>query len=470
MATLTYWTLAKRHNSTKAPTGAGTQVTVNLKGGSDLLTPVFTLNYSGTPSFSYMFFEGRYYFVTGIKNVRQDLWEITGSVDPLATSKADILAMSPYVLYYTHANTEIADKRLSVKTSRSLVVETADFSFLGAGHTYILTVVGKDQICAFNLGAADIDAMFAQDYQNSYDAAVNAIPNVTGIDFADTIIDTVRWWKEYMQSVGGAFNYAGTVAENIKRCIILPMTMGHIGGQPNVRIKLGGVDTGVDAFKVNVRTVDDSVTINIPWQNIADWRRLSPYMEIYLHIPPLGLIALSPSDLIGYTQLTVKMSMDVLSGDTIFQVIAGTHVIYQATTNLATEYAIGSSQTGIQQGANALIGAAGALTGNPLMAAAGVLGLANDLRPTPTCIGSNSGGAVLGLPNMNRVTCYSIFHDTAVTPSSISAEKGTPYNGVLSLANVSGYVQTSGASVSGSMTDTEREMINQLMDGGIYIE
>ena len=87
MATAYTWSFAKRHNSTMQPTGTGTAITLNLKGGSDILAPVFLLNNSGIPSFNYFSFEGRFYFVTGVKNVRQDLWEISAEVDVLATFK-----------------------------------------------------------------------------------------------------------------------------------------------------------------------------------------------------------------------------------------------------------------------------------------------------------------------------------------------------------------------------------------------
>ena len=231
---------------------------------------------------------------------------------------------------------------------------------------------------------------------------------------------------------------------------------------------IGAINTLVDGFRISDRTFTDSATVTIPWQ-ANDWRRLDPYHEVYLYIPALGLISLSPSDLVGETSLTVNVSMDVLSGDAIFEVKTSTKTVYYANTNLGTDYALGSSQTSAMQGMNALIGAVGLATGNPAAALGGALGIANSLKPTPTCIGSNSGGAILGI-SADTVKCYTIFHDTTVTPSSVSNTKGTPYNGVLNLQNVTGYVETMGASVSGSMTDTEREQINQLMDGGIYIE
>lgn len=469
MALLTTYTFSKRHNSTKQPTG-GTDIAVNLKGGSDLLAPTFLLNSASIPTFNYMKFGIRYYFVTGIKNVRDQLYEVSGKVDVMATWKSAITAADAYVLYYSHANNEIADKRLSIKASQVTQVESATFGFLGTSHCYVLTVLGQEHTDAYVLTQSQIEGLFGQDYRDVFDASVNALTPVSGTGFADTIADFVRWICDFLKSSAGSFSYAGTIAENIKSCKILPTTAGSIGGTPNVPIYLGAIDTLVHGFKITSRTFTDSCTIDIPWQNTTDWRRLEPYHEIFLYIPALGLISLSPSDLIGKTQLTVKVSMDVLTGDSIFEVTADAHVVYYATTNLSTDYAIGSSQTSPSQISNAIVGAAGALTGNPTLAAAGLLGLANNIKPNPLCVGSNAGGAILGV-NANTVKCYTIFHDTVVNPhgATLRAVQGEPFNGAMSL-NISGYVQTSGASVAGNMTDTEREEINSILDGGAYIE
>ena len=144
---------------------------------------------------------------------------------------------------------------------------------------------------------------------------------------------------------------------------------------------------------------------------------------------------------------------------------------------MAAPFAVGTSNVPITQQVNTLIGAsiAGAAAiasggGAAVLAAmtGGTLSLANDISGMPTCVGSNMGGAVLGLTD--QVVCYTVFHDTTVTPSSVSAVKGTPYNGVMSLSGVSGYVQTAGASVEVAGYGNEKDMINNYLNGGLYIE
>ena len=468
MATAYTYSFSKRHNSTAVPSGSGTSVDFYLKGGSDILAPVFTFNSQLMPTFDYILWNGRYYFVTGIKNVRNELWEISAAVDVLATWKGSITASSGYVLYYTHSNTQIADRRLAVSATKDAQSNTGSFGFLGKNYAYVLTVIGKDETASFALNEAQIKALYAQDYQTAFDNTIDGIPNVQGVSYADTLIDLVRWWKDYLKSAAGAFNYAGTISENIKSCLILPISIGAIGGTPSVPLYLGAIDTGVTGLRITDRTFTDTCSVTIPWQ-ATDWRRLEPYHEIFLYIPALGLISLSPSDLIGNVTLDIKVCMDVLSGDAIFEVKCGGRCVYYSNTNLGTPFALGSSQSSPANVANALLGTAAALSGNPAAILGGALGIANAIKPNPMCIGSNAGGAILGI-GADTVACYTIFHDTTVSPSSVSAIKGTPYNGVMSLSGITGYVQCDDFSVAGIMTDTEREQINQLVNGGIYIE
>lgn len=485
MSTITFYSTSKRHNSTLVPT-AGSDYSVELKGGSDLLDPVLLYHTASVPNASMFKFAGRYYFLTGIKSVRNDLWEISGHVDVLATYKSNIQAASPYVAYYTHNNTEISDKRLSTKTTKSTQIQTGAFDVLGNGtgtnFAVALNVVGDDACVTYITDQTNarellnnLDEWF--DNTGAYTSDGSGIldssdPGFSWASVEDAIRsffdETVYFWKQWFAT--------GKAADNIRSAYILPLPVSAIGGYSD-QIKLGKYDTHKNAIRISDRIFSDGATVSIPWQ-ATDWRRNAPYHELYLYIPYIGLVTLSPSDLIGDSALNVSVSIDIPSGDAVFTVYTGTNrFIGQYTTNMAAAFAIGTSnippasmvnsvvQSGVEVGAAVATGGASAVIG---ASAGGIANMGNILSGMPTAIGANMGGAVLGVTD--NIVCYSIFHDTTVSPGSVSAEKGTPYNGVLSLSGVSGYVQTIGASVAGSMTDTERQEINRLMDGGIFIE
>ena len=438
---------------------------------------------SGTPTFNYMSFEGRYYFVTGIKSVRQNLWEVSCEVDTLATWKSTIQAASPYVLYYTHNNTQIVDKRLSTKTTISIDSDTETFNNLGGGQSYMITAVGTSRTTVFACDRGDVDDLFdsnlLQTIQDGWDDMVDdiddAVDAIVAGSVEDMLKDLFKCWLEYIKTgseVESAILYSSDAQKFVKNCYVLPIAKDDIGGTDHT-IRLGKWDSNASGNMGFPRICHDSATLSIPWQ-ASDWRRNEPYHEIYLYIPYIGLINIPASEVIGVSNITVNVSIDTYSGVTSFVVNAdnGT-VIGQYSTNIAAPYAVGSSninltQSGAQIVASAAAIAAGAVSGNVAGVAMGALGVVNAIKPFDASISSNGGAAGMGLGN--TVKCFTVFHDTTVAPSSVSAEKGTPYNGVLSLSGVFGYVQTAGASVEGNMTDTERETINSLMDGGIYIE
>ena len=489
MATLYAYSFNKRRNSTAAPTGTGTSYSVNLKGGCDLLAPVFVLEYSGVPSFNYILFEGRYYFVTGIKSVRDDLWEVSCDVDVLGTYKATIQATSAHVMYYNHSQSEITDKRLSTKTSKTLQSNSAVFDALGtvspSDPAVVIMANGISSVGSYVVHQSDIADML----DNINIEMGNELSN---IDFSDleTAVDWMDWVTKFGRILGdwflslfGKVIYSGSALDNIRSAHILPLSMHDIGGN-SAHIYLGNFDTDTDGLKITDQLFTDSASVTIPWQ-ATDWRRNSPYHEIYLYIPYIGLVSLSASDLIGETTLTVYASIDKFSGDAIFQVKTGSgNVIGHYTTNVKTDYPIGSSNVSSARATGSMISSAvGAATAVAGIATGGAgtmilggataagLGLVNMIAPTNTSIGGSTGGAMLGLTaDKAKVTCYTIFHDTTVGPHTVSAVEGEPHNGVLSLSSISGYVQTAAASVAGTMTDTERERINQMLDGGIYIE
>ena len=475
MATLELWkNFEKRKNSTKQPTGAAdASKSVTLKDGTSIEQPVFIIQ-TNDFTYNYAKFEGIYYYIDDIVSIKYGLCELHCSKDLLATYKSNIQASSAFVLYYSHSNTEIADSRLSVKASPTIQRDTGDFGFLGTDHCYILTVVGEKEINAYCLGRSDIQNLYGQDFMDAFIFSVQNITIGPTTDAATAIGSFMQFLKDFWQSAAGSFNYAGTISENIKSCKILPVTTGSVGGQPNTPVFIAGIDTGIEGYLINGRTMSDHATVDIPWQ-ATDWRRLSPYHEIYLYIPAVGLITLSPSDLIGKTKLTVNLTMDVLSGDSIFEVKtdgAGDngHVVHYAATNLSTDFAIGSSQVSPAQITSALLGSIVGAAEGTLIQPQGALSLANAITPNPMCIGQNTGGALLGLSHPERVTCYTVYHEPTVAPSNPRAIQGEPFNAVMSLSGISGYVQTMNASVNMPAFGNDKDIVNSYLNGGIYIE
>lgn len=491
MATAYYYVTAKRHNSTLQPTG-GQSFDIQLKGGCDLITPTFLLATSGIPAYSMIQFNGKYYFVDKVRSVREGLYELDCSIDVLATYKTNIQALSAFVKYYSHTNTEITDLRLSTKTSKTVQINEGVFDTLGAidgtNGAIVLLVNGIDNVGAYALNQSGISAIINS---TGTDAALNNIVNnELNIPTLTNATDIISWLNSLGANLGlfirrllKRMYVSGTALDNIRTAHMLPLSLSSTASSNTVQLMLGSFPTYVTVNEITDRIFSDGASVTIPWQ-ASDWRRNAPYHELYLYIPYVGVIQLSPSDLIDESTIYVSCSLDKFSGDTIFTVKTGSGaIIGHYTTNLASQFPIGASNVtlasyvggmissaaglGVAVGTLATGGAMGvALTG----ATAAGIGLVNSMAPTNTSIGGATGAAALGLTDKSKIKCFSVFHDTTVQPSNMSAVFGTPFNAVTSLSGIAGYVQTVGASVSGAMTDWERNEINRLLDGGIYIE
>lgn len=510
MATAKFFTTAKRHNSTLIPTG-GTDIDVYLKDGSDLLTPVFKLNYSGVPAWSMMQFEGRYYFITDIASIRQDLWEITASVDVLATYKSNITAMRPFVLYADINNTEIVDNRLAAKTSATYAknYQTLSTSLMSGQWKIAVSVVGSDSTTTFLLTPAqvrqlvnstDLDNWFNQIWQQvttldsdtdqsqldvtsaitgagaEIQGATDTLGMLKGLALASNSLSMAVNWcvgdgiRTFIKGMAKTFRKliaTPNAMECIKSAVFLPWDVVGDGSMQN--IVLGEYDTGISALPVYNPIQHGMSTVAIPWQ-ASDWRRNAPYHQIYLYLPFMGDIEIPASDIIGCANLNVYYSINVMTGALNYRVATDqdtTIGVFSCQTGVS--YPIGASNITPVSVGMGIAGAASAIMGAPTLAAAAMAASSlASIRPSASCVGGGGGGAGSGLDM--RIICHSVFHDTNVPPSNPSDSIGQPVLSELSLTNVTGYVQTQHASVSGSMTDREREEINQLLDGGVYIE
>lgn len=475
----TFYNFSKRKNSTAIPTGAGTVIAVELKSGVDMLNPSFLIAQENQPRYSYLLFEGRFYFITGVNNVRNGLWEIGAAIDALSTNKSAILAMNAFVLYYSHNNVEISDLRLSTKTAPTTQIAEGGFDSLGgtpaANCACVVTIVGEDSTGLFAVSQNDLKNIFsasmASDWRNDISNIERLYPYEYEGDIMAWLHNIANYFARGWEYLKLAFNwslYKGNALECVKSAIQVPLSKADCGGIEQ-DIKIGGILTEINGYLITDRVFSDGVDVAIPWQ-ADDWRRNAPYHTIYLYIPWIGVVNIAPSDVIGESTIHVSASVDKYTGAITFVAKAGNKTIFYGGTNAGSSYPIGSSNVSPLPVASSITEMAVGIAGdNPVMASSGFLGLANNLQPTATCIGSNTGASALGL-NGNKVYCWTVFHDTTVNPHSISGVKGEPYNGVLSLANITGYVQTQDFSVAGDMTSTEKDLINDLMDGGVYIE
>lgn len=474
--TVGFTTSSKRENSTKQLIMTATH-DCNFKNGCSMLNPTLLLELSTStfPNYTAFKIEDRYYNITDVRSIRNNLFEVTGEVDVLATYKANILATTAYVIYDSTSNTELVDNRLPMKTTKSVSASTAGCPLVPSTGTYILSLTGAHGTTGiYKCDVSEISALI-DDLQNIYDNlfSYEATHPAPTFPTTPTLDNVIAYWAEYFAWLWEDIKYpftqifgSGNIPENIRECKMLPFNIGTSYGQTPVY--LGTFKTSVQLSKLNTDTVVRNASVSIPWQ-ANDYRRRSPYTEIYLYLPYIGMVKLSSENLVGQSSLAIEYTVALRDGSLVCTVTSGSEIIGQYHGNVAVSVPIGFSNTDIAKVAGSVIEGAKAITTKNL----GDIGMAaiqfgDAVTPNFSCIGGLDGMATTAA-NQN-ITCYTVFHDTIVAPNTELQTIGSPTMSPKSLTTLIGYVQTMSASVDGAMTSTERDKINTMLDNGIFIE
>ena len=478
--TVSFSTGSKRENSTKQLAMSTTHNCV-YKNGCDMLNPTLLLEISSDtfPKYTAFKIEDRYFNVTNIRSVRDNLFEVTGEVDVLATYKANILATTAYTIYDSVSNSELVDNRLPMKTSKHVEASQTACPFVPDGGTYILSLTGAHgttgvyKVSPGQLASLIDDVSDVKD--NIFDFSGNPEPSVPswGNDVAtnlgllgEYIIDIIVWsFKNAVLPISQIFG-SGNIPENIRECKFIPFNVGTTTG--NVDIYLGTFKTQQSFGKLNTETVHRTVSVSIPWQT-NDYRRRSPFTEIYLYLPYIGIVKLSSENLVGQSSLSVSYTLALRDGSLICTVKSGSEVLGQYSGNVGASVPVGISNINLPKAASSLIsGIANTATQNLGGVGLAAIQFGDSITPNFSCIGGLDG--IAGIATDQNITCYTVFHDTIVAPNSEIQTIGSPAMKPQSLATLTNFVQTLSASVEGAMTSTEREKLNRLLDSGIFIE
>lgn len=452
--TINVWdNFSKRVNSTKQPSG-GTSINVVLKENCSMENPIFIIS---TPMASYTYVQafGHYYFVSDVININASQCEVHCTLDPMATYKSDIGNTTAFVLYDETANAEIPDTRLSNKTTPSVASNsTLFFSNFSLQGTCVVTIAGEEQSTAYAISPVQVHNLIP----NAKAQIENLFPASPGSDINQTFFDT--FISGIVQIIS-----SGNLASNIQDVRWLPFNIS--GGTPEV-IKNGQYNTGIGGEPISFqasRVVTDTVYVNIPWQ-FSDWRNTEPYTQVYVKIPFVGFVNLPASSLKGKTSLSLMSSLDKITGDISMELRAGGDIVGTYGASTSAKIALGNSSQNMSNIVTSLLQAGASLARADIgsMAMHGM----QAYTPLTMTVGGVSSASAVGLGGQLEV--ITVCHDTTVSPSSVSATIGTPAMAQKQIGTLSGYIQCSGASVSGSMHAQDRDTINGMLNGGFFYE
>lgn len=465
-----YWTsFSKRKNSTLTPSG-GTEIDAVLKGPTSELNPVFELQGVTSAKYVYCATFGRYYYVTDVVHLSNNVIQLVCAVDPMSSHKGSIGGVYANVEYTSSSdNVLILDPRN--RPTGDVQSVTTELFTLGSGQgfnssgCYIVGLLCNEGIKYCAMSASDLSGLCGELLNLGNSSAVNN--GFYGI--SNCILSCM---------------YSPFVPTDVTPYVLT------IGGDTTSQPKITALDIG--PFNVINHRLKDltlgTYTIGFPgdsWGTGHSYLDCAPYSVGSLYLPFVGCVSLDLDIFAEDRSITIKGAIDSVTGDIVYTLARNSNdCISTFSGNYGVNVPVGGMQTnsiGQKQGFLSILGSAvtaigGLATENPALIAGGLIGMTSGAIQSMQGIqthtqinGSVSSAVGYKLGNTAKsFVCTRVPSETDL--DSFKSISGMPYFKSATISSLSGFVKCSGASVSISGYDSEREEINGYLNSGFYYE
>lgn len=458
-----YNSFSKRKNSTKQPTG-GTDVSVVLKTPTDILAPVFELSASyANTKYVYVSDWARYYFVSNVVYLMNDIIELHCAVDPLASHKSAIGSYNAFVARSSSLyDLMLHDEEISQGQEYVQDISGARTTILASTTkqgAYIIRTVGYTGINSFLASEADIVNILRYAYdQNTY---------------------TNEWLTFFSDNIAAAsvdpFKFIVDV-----RWIALTDSMitALTGTRPARRVYLGYFDTQIDLHKVDpigayfpTSLIFDTYQVAVPAAYYSDFRDYdASWSEYEIYVPGCGNHPLNPVAV--QDGISIDYAIDILTGEVVAQVYEGTanpdrSLLFETRGGAGAPIQIGQMST---NGSGNIIGSlAGKINSLTKMG-----DLLDNIPHSAISAAVGEHSSVIG--SVGSRGCIQYNPDAFITKRLLKAKGspvavlGKPLQQTMQISSLSGFILCNNASVPISGYDQERDAINGYLNSGFYYE
>ena len=466
MEVLFFTDFSKRKNSTKQPNDEdGVLKNVVLKDNTDKTNPTFML--ASTDEYVYCKAWGMYYFIHRIGYSIDGAQIVYCNIDVLATWKSEILATSAYIVYSsTGFNRWIKDDRCPIiiknsdylSTSSAIVIGDTPVFTASDDECIVLTTVSESfGIWSWVLTESELEFVMAHMFMDSN--IIDALTKQFG-DMMGAIVSVIR-------------------LPISKSLLADPDTTHH------TQICFGSVSQGTtDTYPwLTTKHIKATGSIGVP-VTYTDYRFTEPYCKATLTLPFIGSMSIPLSMLAPEGGINWQLDIDVLTGictytlhsDAVSNVITQPLATYsgycggnvpvaniqvQSLTNTTRGMMVGMGASALTAIASPVAGIAGGLAS----IVGGFFGYSQDQA---NVIGSYSGGRSEYAQRLIRLVVEKF--TTSNEPDNLTALEGRPVCKVDTVSNYSGYIQTKKFAIDISSLDVFKQMINDAMDNGVYLE
>lgn len=457
------YSLKKRDNSTKQPTGTGTEFNCIMKEGCGILNPVIRLdlglasdpsqyNYAQIPAF------GRYYFIEEWY-FDDRLWSASLRVDVLATYKSDIGNASLYIMRAAGAHNEnIIDTLYPAKTGCSFASDTKSNPWQAS--CFIVGVVTQD--AAF--GSIDYYAMSSTELASMCAALTDPT----------TIIDSAYDFDPAELSTGLQLSLVDPI-QYVKSCIMLPVAkqdITNLGTGATINVYRFPAGTGNKIYPTSrvYKNYSFSIQKHPDTNSRGNYVNSKPFTNITLTIPPYGCIDIDSSVTCNASTLTVDVELDPITGKGVLVITCNGVILNRLESQIGVPISLSSVTRdyigGVTSALGAIGGAVSGFMGNVggfIGAASGVGNAVESLMPRANTIGTTGSFAA-------NHGDFRLDHQFFRPVDDDNTHNGRPLCEVRQISSLSGYMLIQDGDVSINGTATEDSRIREYLESGFYYE
>lgn len=463
------YTFSKRYNSTKVPTGAGTQYSCILKEPSGVLNPRIALNLgiTGNPSgynYAHISTWNRYYYVKEW-SFERGFWIADLDVDVLATYKSAIGSASLYVLRASAANNgAIVDNYYPCKTGCNFV-STAITSPYNSTGCYVIGIVNK----AGMFGSITYYALSRSNMATLLNGLLTSVVDpLNGFSASDASM-------ELQLSIVDPIQY-------IKSAVWLPVPISSItSDQTETDLNVfNWTISGVTAYRVSNPSIilrnNVALTNHPDYSARGSYVNSKPYTLATLFMPPFGVVELDTTVTCNAASIDADIYIDANTGEGNLVISCNGIVINKIDAQVGVPIQIAQvardylgAVTSVASGVSSVI--SGAVAGGPAGIAGAVAGgisaigsAVDAITPRANTIGSSGNFSVLTAkaPELDFQFFRPVDDD--------NAQNGRPLCEIRQPSNLTGYMLIQDGDVAISGTMTEAEEVQRLLETGFYYE
>lgn len=437
----------KRINSTQVPTN-GVAKSGTLKEFMSVTEPVILLEIDNFDfNYVYIFKFKRYYFVENMVLESGNLYRLYLKVDVLASFKSEIGNQEFFVERWSRTTVKnLIDPLCVADANPDIEVGTGRLPLDKKG-SFVLGIVGKNSgsgVTYYSMSLGQLEKMMFFLF--------------TAENFQDVLTN------ESIKAFLNPFDY-----------IVSLMWFPFANKTTNLQnIGFGWYTSDVQGCRLTENSLESGeLWVKIPRKyEKGDFRNVK-YAEYSLYIPFVGEIPISSAEIANYDWISYKYSVDIATGKTqchigvTNNIESGTGlVIKRVEGQMGCPLAIAQTSTNVLGGSIGVISGIAGMVQNIATGVAGVIDGISNLMPKPEIKSGNGCRSVIDFESDVKLTA-TLYNANVIS----NLENGYVHGKNEMLRNLgSGFVKGNATSLKVNCFKNEKQMINDLIKGGIYLE